>query len=734
MAGPHLTRAELLSALDGVDGWLADDEAWALHRLARDVPGPDPVAVEIGTWMGRSTIAIALAFAQRGAGTVIAVDHHGPRRTGVDTWTHLHRNLEQAGVVEHVRPIRGMSVEVRGDINGPIDLLWIDGGHRYAQVIDDIDAWSDLLRPGARVAFHDVAVHGGPTRAVWERVLAEGPFRRPRAVRSVLIADYAPGPWTRADARSATVAAARDPGPLAGREGALPRQSGATVSEVAVNFGHTATATRSPGWPSALRSTRRAGQRTTIAPGLRSSRSWPICRLTSCGPLVSRPVLRLERPRVDPADAAQDPAVELHDGPLVDALRADRDLAAALGQHVRRHREAAGRAVRVDVLRVRRQRERPGHAAVAAAALDLELARVARAGGGRRRPLQQRRAALDAHAGRPARRAGRWCPGSCRAGTPTSCRTAAIPCGLPASTTPSVGGHRDRLAEVAEPAVRPDRLRGDLPVARTAQREARRGVGHRDVGLDRLTLLLVRRRRRDDVGRRGRDRRDPDVGAVRRRDDRQAGRRGQRGRVDDVDPDRPVPGADQLSRRRGRRRRPSACRARGPRSAPRGSRSPRWPEASRLAGAQRPVLVLEDVDDGPARDVALRLPADVHGRAGGHGPLRAGARRPATGRGRGTCPGARPRSCSAGPRSAPAACHAAPCGRRTRPPCRGARSATAFRRLRPERKPHAARRAGRAGERDVQLAASRSGSGSSAARPRWRPARRRPRPPTPRTA
>ena len=38
------------------------------------------------------------------------------------------------------------------------------------------------------------------------------------------------------------------------------------------------------------------------------------------------------------------------------------------------------------------------------------------------------------------------------------------------------------------------------------------------------------------------------------------------------------------------------------------------------------VLVLEDVDDGAARDVALRLPADVHGRAGGHGALRAGAR------------------------------------------------------------------------------------------------------------
>ena len=59
-------RRELAEALEPVDGWLGSREAWALYRAARDAPGDAPVAVEIGSWMGRSTIALALGFRDRG--------------------------------------------------------------------------------------------------------------------------------------------------------------------------------------------------------------------------------------------------------------------------------------------------------------------------------------------------------------------------------------------------------------------------------------------------------------------------------------------------------------------------------------------------------------------------------------------------------------------------------------------------------------------------------------------
>lgn len=208
-----MRKDELIAAIDGIDGWLADDEAWALHRIAHDAPGTDPLIVEIGSWMGRSTIAMALAFAERGTGTVVAVDPHagGYLRTehAMDSWSAFERNVAAAGVEAHVRPIVAQSVDARRQVEGPIDALFVDGLHRYETVMLDIDTWEDALRPGATVAFHDYGIFRGLTEALHERVLAPGPFRRPRVVSRVLLVEYRPGPWTRQDAAAAAAVRAR---------------------------------------------------------------------------------------------------------------------------------------------------------------------------------------------------------------------------------------------------------------------------------------------------------------------------------------------------------------------------------------------------------------------------------------------------------------------------------------------------------------------------------------------
>jgi hypothetical protein len=207
-----VSKAELLAALAPVEGWLSGDEAWALYEMARDAPGPAPVVVEIGSWMGRSTIALALALAERGAGTVVAVDPHagGYLRTdhGHDSWPAFQANVAAAGVAPYVRPIVARSIDARPQVEGPIDGLFVDGLHRYETAIVDIDTWSDLLRPGATVAFHDVGVFRGYTTAIFERVLAPGPFRRPRMADTTLLVTYRPGPWTRRDGLAAAAARA----------------------------------------------------------------------------------------------------------------------------------------------------------------------------------------------------------------------------------------------------------------------------------------------------------------------------------------------------------------------------------------------------------------------------------------------------------------------------------------------------------------------------------------------
>jgi predicted O-methyltransferase YrrM len=204
-----MTRAQLIAALQGAEGWLGDDEAWTLHRAVASCPDPGPVkVVEIGSWKGRSTIALASAIVTRSAsGIVLAVD---PHRGGVahrmlgeeDTFDRFLANLERAGVSRVVQPIRANSEAARGQVpDHSVHVLFVDGSHRYEDVLNDIDTWESALCPAARVAFHDAISSPGVAAALRERALALGSnFRRPRLVEETMLVDYRPAePWRLAD-------------------------------------------------------------------------------------------------------------------------------------------------------------------------------------------------------------------------------------------------------------------------------------------------------------------------------------------------------------------------------------------------------------------------------------------------------------------------------------------------------------------------------------------------------
>ena len=65
---------DLAGALDGVGGWLHLDEAVLLYdSIIRQPSRPGGLrVVEIGSWKGRSTIALGLAARRRGDTEVIA--------------------------------------------------------------------------------------------------------------------------------------------------------------------------------------------------------------------------------------------------------------------------------------------------------------------------------------------------------------------------------------------------------------------------------------------------------------------------------------------------------------------------------------------------------------------------------------------------------------------------------------------------------------------------------------
>jgi hypothetical protein len=175
---------EALSAVSGVEGWMSDGQARRLWECARAVP-PGGRVVEIGSFRGRSAIVLALGVA--GRAEVVAIDPHagndrGPQEihgsltVGEGDHAAFLANLEGAGVREAVRHVRQPSQEALDAVAGPIDLLYVDGAHRFAPARDDIARWGARVRPGGRMLVHDSFSSIGVTLALLRLLLVGGSF------------------------------------------------------------------------------------------------------------------------------------------------------------------------------------------------------------------------------------------------------------------------------------------------------------------------------------------------------------------------------------------------------------------------------------------------------------------------------------------------------------------------------------------------------------------------------
>lgn len=155
------TTESALDVVEGVEGWLAREEAALLLDLAAAVPAREAV-VELGNYRGRSTVALALGSRAGAGAQIYSVDPHveftGPRggHFGRADQAHLYANLARTGVGAWVSVVGLDSRRVAGAWDGPrVGLLFVDGDHRYESVRADFEAWRPHLAPGARVAFDD---------------------------------------------------------------------------------------------------------------------------------------------------------------------------------------------------------------------------------------------------------------------------------------------------------------------------------------------------------------------------------------------------------------------------------------------------------------------------------------------------------------------------------------------------------------------------------------------------
>jgi len=154
-----MLRPSESTAFHQIDGWLTLEEADALYDAAVQVPETGRI-VEIGSFKGRSTYALALGAQVNGiAKMVYAVDPF-TGNPGEDSFfptrykADFLRNLDQFIKEGTVTPLT-MSSAGATMLGIRPNLVFIDGSHIFADALFDMTAWWEKLLPGGRMAIHD---------------------------------------------------------------------------------------------------------------------------------------------------------------------------------------------------------------------------------------------------------------------------------------------------------------------------------------------------------------------------------------------------------------------------------------------------------------------------------------------------------------------------------------------------------------------------------------------------
>ena len=173
-----------------VDGWLSEAQGRALFRAAAETTGRGAI-VEIGSWKGRSTTWLA-SGARLAGRRVYAIDPHCRSREypSAQTLDEFLGNLARNGLADIVEPLVMTSEAAAAHIEGPVELLFIDGDHSYEAVRRDAELWLPRLIEGGTVMFHDVATaaYSGPRRIVREMVCRSPWFHGISRVGSMVVA------------------------------------------------------------------------------------------------------------------------------------------------------------------------------------------------------------------------------------------------------------------------------------------------------------------------------------------------------------------------------------------------------------------------------------------------------------------------------------------------------------------------------------------------------------------
>jgi predicted O-methyltransferase YrrM len=222
---------------DEIEGMISAQEAALLYRLAAK-PRAGCI-VEIGSWRGKSAIAMALGVKTLPADKrqpITCIEPHA-EYTGVLGGKFGPKDREaffkavlDADCAQEIALVNLSSTAAARAWTKPIGLLFIDGDHSEEGVQADVDAWAPFLTRNGVIVFDDAKDETiGPARVV-ERMLASGEYQLAKRVGKIAVLRKTEGAM-RAGARRAKQTAAQSLRPLAEQAGYDPETTMARLKQ-----------------------------------------------------------------------------------------------------------------------------------------------------------------------------------------------------------------------------------------------------------------------------------------------------------------------------------------------------------------------------------------------------------------------------------------------------------------------------------------------------------------------
>jgi glycosyltransferase involved in cell wall biosynthesis len=172
----RITYDSIRSCVESIEGFMIPGQEEYLFNKVQSLP-ENAVIVEIGSFKGRSTVAIGYACVGTNRkiysiDTWDGNDSDFSERQFFEVWQ---QNVQVNGLEQYVTPLRGYShniLERWDEITGgqEIDFIFIDGSHQYLDVVKDFELSFPLVKDGGWIAFHDV-IHTWPgPEQVWHNI------------------------------------------------------------------------------------------------------------------------------------------------------------------------------------------------------------------------------------------------------------------------------------------------------------------------------------------------------------------------------------------------------------------------------------------------------------------------------------------------------------------------------------------------------------------------------------